>query len=140
MSNETVGETLSSWHDLKRSLADNSGDLPHLETHGNLLGDLLTQAQDLTAQQAALTASKQEISKRLQGIITEGRKLATFLRVGVRQHYGNRAEKLVEFGLQPLRSRRRTAKTESPTPGTPSPAPGTAPAPSSPTPKTDPTR
>lgn len=29
----------------------------------------------------------------------EGRKLSAFLKAGVRQHYGNRAEKLVEFGL-----------------------------------------
>lgn len=132
MANETSGETLSGWQDLGLSLAANSGDLPHLETHRNLLGDMLKQARDLITQQAALTASKQEASKQLQALLAEGRKVANFLRVGVRQHYGNRAEKLVEFGQQPFRGRRRTAKTAPPTPETPTPAPGTAPAPSVP--------
>jgi hypothetical protein len=54
----------------------------------------------------------------------EGRKLATYLRVGVKQNYGNRSEKLVEFGLRPLRTRRKSSATPPP-PATPTPtAPG----------------
>lgn len=105
---ETIGETLSGWQDLTSSLTNNTSEVPHLESHRTRLADLLKQAQDLTTQQAALMASKQETSKKLQKILDEGRKLATFLRVGVRQHYGTRAEKLVEFGLRPFRSRRRS--------------------------------
>ena len=47
-------------------------------------------------------------------LLEEGLKLATFLRVGVRQHYGNRSEKLVEFGFQPFRSRRVPPPPEPP--------------------------
>jgi len=38
--------------------------------------------------------------------------LSAFLDAGVKQHYGNRAEKLAEFGLQPLRRRPRAQQTE----------------------------
>ena len=36
-----------------------------------------------------MAASKQEASQRLKTLIADGRKLATFLRGGVRQQYGN---------------------------------------------------
>jgi len=65
MANETLGQTLSSWQELTTSLATNSAELPHLEAHRVRLADLLKQAQELGMQQAALTASKQEISKQL---------------------------------------------------------------------------
>lgn len=69
-------------------------------------------------------ATKQETTKRLRTLLAEGRKLATFLRAGVKQRYGNRAEKLVEFGLAPLRPKVRTPDaTKIPvTPPTPNPA------------------
>lgn len=37
--------------------------------------------------------------------LVQGRKLATVLRTSVREHYGNRNQKIAEFGLQPLRLR-----------------------------------
>jgi len=68
---------------------------------------VLTELKDLTAQQASLTAAKQEVSKRLGALNDAGQKLLTFMDVGVRQHYGTRSEKLVEFGQQPFRSQPR---------------------------------
>lgn len=58
----------------------------------------------------------------------EGRKLANFLRNGVRQHFGNRAEKLTEFDLKPLRTRaRKPAVGPEVKPPTPTPPPTTTP-------------
>ena len=71
------------------------------------LDALLNQAKELRAQQASLTASKQEVSKRLAEVLREAQFLTTFLDAGIREHYGNRSEKLVEFGLQPFRSQPR---------------------------------
>jgi hypothetical protein len=121
------GIAQSSWQNLSTALTANATDLPHLEGHRVQLADNLGKSEDLTHQQAALTASKQEISKQLAALMVEGKKLATFLRVGVKQHYGNRSEKLVEFGLQPLRTRRQKAGTQPPaaTPTAPSATPGT---------------
>lgn len=103
----TTGQTLSGWQELTSSLSANSADVPHLEGHRTHLADLLKQAQDLTTQQAALTANKQEVTKKLQEIMDEGKKVASFLRAGVRQRYGRRAEKLIELGLRPFRGLRR---------------------------------
>lgn len=114
MARETYGETLTGWQELAASLEANTGDFPHLEAQRLRLAELLRQAQILGNQQAALTASKQEVSKQLLAVIDEGRKLATFLRVGIRQRYGTRAEKLIEFGLRPFRGRRRATETEPP--------------------------
>ena len=89
------------------ALAANSADLPQMEVPRQNVEAMITEMKDLTAQQASLTAAKQDVSKRLATLNSDGLKLSTFVDVGVRQHYGNRSEKLVEFGQQPLRSQPR---------------------------------
>lgn len=131
------GITQNSWQFLSTSLAANARDLPHLEAHRVELADTLAKSEDLTTQLATLTASKQDISKQLAALMDNGRKLATFLRVGVKQSYGNRSEKLVEFGLQPLRTRRKLATT--PPADTPPPTTTPTPAPTAPGTTTSPT-
>lgn len=101
------GVTLNGWERLLASLEANARDFPQLETYRATLLAMLVQVREISAQQTAMAASKQEATQRLQAMLGDGRKLATFLRNGVRQQYGNRAEKLVEFDLQPLRSRPR---------------------------------
>ena len=113
-SRKTYADVVTGWVSLTAGLTANSVNLPHLETHRQELLQLLAEAQALNAQQAAQTAAKQETTKELQVVLEEGLKLATFLRVGVRQHYGNRSEKLVEFGLQPFRGRRVPPPPEPP--------------------------
>jgi hypothetical protein len=62
--------------------------------------------KELAALQASLAAAKQEASKRIAELMSEGQKLMAFLDSGIKQHYGNRSEKLVEFGLQPSAANR----------------------------------
>ena len=90
-----------------KALAANSVELPQLEVSRGKLDGLLGEVKDLTAQQASLTASKQEVSKRLAELMRNGEILQGFLDAGVKEHYGNRSEKLVEFGLQPFRPQPR---------------------------------
>lgn len=68
---------------------------------------LVSEAQAIAQQQAALVASKQEASKQLQALLTEGLRVATGLERLLLEFYGLRAEKLAELGLQPFRGRRR---------------------------------
>ena len=89
------------------ALAANVTELGHLEVPRQQALVLLTEMRDLSAQQASLTAAKQEVSKRLVALNDAGQKLLTLIDVGVRQHYGTRSEKLVEFGRQPFRSQPR---------------------------------
>jgi hypothetical protein len=102
----TYAEIVAGWRDLTSGLTTNEPDLTHLNAHRQLLLALMEQSTDLTAQQAVHTAAKQDVSRQIQDLLDQGQKLATYLRVGVKQHYGNRNEKLVEFGLQPFRGRR----------------------------------
>jgi hypothetical protein len=124
MARENQAETLDGWERLTTSMAANAAQFPNLEEERTGLVRILTQARELTVEQAALTASKQDVSKRLETLLAEGRKLATFLRVGVKQKLGNRSEKIVEFGLQPFRSRSRRA-SPTPPPETKAPAAST---------------
>lgn len=118
------GATLNSWETLLARLEANGGDFPQLETYRQQLAATLSQARQTTVEQAAMAASKQEASKRLKAALADGRKLATFLRNAVRQRYGDRAEKLVEFDLQPFRGRPRKApEGEGKSPATPPPTP-----------------
>jgi len=98
------------------ALAANATELPHLEGVRLKFDANLTEAQEAAKQQAAFTASKQEASKRLAKLVTEGQRMANGLRTLLKEHYGIRAEKLAEFNLQPFRGRAVTAKTKPPAP------------------------
>ena len=102
---------------LTASLAANATDLTHLDGIRVRLEKILADAHEVAKQQAALTASKQEATKRLKGLITEGARIATGVDKLLKEHYGLRAEKLAEFGLKPFRGRKvKTAEgTETPT-------------------------
>lgn len=98
------------WQWLITTMKANASDLGHLESKWAKLDALLTQSVEINKQQAALIASKQDLSKQLQDVMGEGQRLATMLRVSIKEHYGIRSEKLAEFGVQPFRGRLRKAK------------------------------
>ncbi|HEX3526986.1 MAG TPA: hypothetical protein VH988_07960 [Thermoanaerobaculia bacterium] len=103
---QSYSEMLGIWQRLLAALLANAADLGHLETSRAKLAALFSKATDITTQQAALKASKQESSQQIKQIATDGRRLATLLRSGVKEHYGPKAEKLTEFGVQPFRGRK----------------------------------
>lgn len=101
---------LGSWQRLLTTLLANIGALAHMEVPRAKLEGLLLRGLEIAKQQAALTASKQELSKELQGIIDDGERTATALRVLLKEHYGPRSERLAEFGIRPFRGRTRKEK------------------------------
>ncbi|HVR97910.1 MAG TPA: hypothetical protein VMW27_14930 [Thermoanaerobaculia bacterium] len=120
MSRKTrLGEIRTDWEQITARLEAHAEDLPHLEKQRGMLQGLLAEFRSLTNQQDQFKSQKQQVSKRLQEVVEEGQKLSTFLRAGIRQHYGNRSEKLVEFGVQPFRGRQRELKAK---PAKPAPA------------------
>lgn len=114
MSRENQAETLDGWERLAVPLTANAAQFPNLEEDRLQFMQIIARVRELITQQAALTASKQDVSKQLEALVVDGRKLATLLRTALRQKLGNRSEKLLEFGLQPLRSRSRKQKTGPP--------------------------
>ncbi len=106
--------TLGDLQRFKESLSANVDKLTGYEGGRLKFDSLVTQAHGLTQQQAALTAAKQDSSKKLQDVLSEAQQLATVLRFALKALFGRDSEKLVEFGLQPFRGRTRKAKPETP--------------------------
>jgi hypothetical protein len=102
----------------------NKEELPHLEPFRLKLGGILTSVLEVSQEQFALKARKQETSKRLRNLFTEGQRLANVVRAAVKEHYGVREEKVAEFGVQPFRGRKSKAAPEKPAPPAPQPAAG----------------
>lgn len=112
------------WLQLNTSVVSNIVDLDHLEGTRQKFELVLGKMGDILKQQAALSASKQEMSKQLKDLFAEGQRLATVLRKSVTVHYGPRAEKLTEFKIPPFRGRTRKVKPEEPAlPEAPQPRP-----------------
>lgn len=118
----TIQGRLGSLLRLLATLELNRQELQHLEPSIARFVVLLTQAQEAADRQATHTAAKQEASQQFQTLLGEGERMATVLRLGVKQHFGIRAEKLTEFGLKPFRRRVRKAP-ETPQPPAPVPPP-----------------
>ena len=102
--------TVGGWQTLLVPLKANSEAFPHLDAPRSKFETLVARAMELNSQQATLQAAKQEVSQQLRALLPEGRRLAAFLRSGVREHFGPRSEKLAEFNLQPFRGRTRKPK------------------------------
>ncbi|MFY9824031.1 MAG: hypothetical protein WAM82_21815 [Thermoanaerobaculia bacterium] len=117
---------INRWEKLLTALLANIAELPHLEAPRGKLQGLLEQVRLLLTQQDVHTASKQQVSQQLKVALADGKKLATFLRTGIKEHFGNRSEKLVEFSIQPFRRKKPDLAAVKPT--TEPPTTGTTPA------------
>jgi paraquat-inducible protein B len=122
------GTTLNGWQRLLTSMEANPQDFQQLEAYRAQLQTKLDAARQAATEQAAMAAAKQDATKRLNDLLVEGRKLVTFLRGGVKQRYGDKSEKLVEFDLAPARPKAKssTDATKPPAPPPPTPHPTTA--------------
>ncbi len=116
MSERTYAGKLGALARFIAALLANAAELTHLEGLRVRIEAILAEAQGVVREHAALVASKQEASKRIRTLLTEGERLATAAGKILQQHYGLRSEKLAEFHLQPFRGRK--AKTP-PDPATP---------------------
>lgn len=101
------GEQFQEWRTVANGTAANALDLPGTEVQRVSLEGVIDEVDKLLAEQAVLRASKQAASQRLRVLINQGGKLSTVLRAIVKQRYGHGSDKLVEFGIKPLRSRPR---------------------------------
>ena len=113
MSKETTyAGKLGDWRRLLTAVLANLAQLPDLQGIISRFETLLERAHDVAQQQAAQTADKQETTKQLQALISEGDRLVTVLRKSLQSYYGPGSEKLVAFGLKPFRSRKPATEPE----------------------------
>jgi hypothetical protein len=91
---------------------------------------VIVEVDKILVDQGAFQASKQLSTQRLKTLVDKGNKLSNVLKARVKQHYGSGSDKLVEFGIQPFRTRPKpiVEPPTVPTPpeaGTPAPTPNT---------------
>jgi hypothetical protein len=111
---------LGEWQSLIGTVEANLDEIPQLEPFVEKLSSIAEEVLEVNQRQGALRASKQEASKRKRKLALEGQRLATLMRQALKEHFGPRAEKLAEFGLQPFRSRFGDSEEE---PEAPAPEP-----------------
>lgn len=126
------GDRFKVWRTTAASAAANDSDLPQAKLLRVSLDDVIVEVDKIMVEQSAFRASKQLATQRLQTLIDKGDKLTTLLKGVIKQHYGSGNDKLVEFGIQPFRTRPKPTVEPStvPTPsetGTPVPASSTLP-------------
>src|ERR1700712_886501 len=87
--NQTVYTMMiGDWQRLLATLEAHVTEVPQLEPFRAKLGTLVSQALDASKQQADLKASKQAASKQLQQLASAGRKVASVVRLALKEHYG----------------------------------------------------
>jgi hypothetical protein len=121
------GEQVKEWRAVATAMAANAAGLPGVAVQLAALLGVIDEVDKLLAEQATLRASKQVATQRLKTLFNQGGKLSTVLKAIARQHYGHGNDKLVEFGIQPLRSRPKPTVVP-PTPPPPAGPPVSLPA------------
>jgi hypothetical protein len=121
---------LNGWEQVAAAQEANAAVIPHMEAPLAKLRVLIEQAQSLTNEHHALTASKQDVSKDLQKTIRQGQKLVDLMRTAAVEQFGAESEKLVAWGVQPFRGRAKKAVTKPPANPTAKAPDSSSPAPS----------
>lgn len=101
----------------------NAADLAQLEANRSRLAAALEGAREASIRQAASKAQCQQATRDLEGFLKDLKEQITRMRNGVRNQYGLKSEKLVEFNLQPRRKPQRSKEKEPEPAPTPTPAP-----------------
>lgn len=118
MPKNSYADVLKNGEQLVVTVRANTADLQNLTGFTTQLEVLLPRVREALVIQATAQASFQQATRNLEALVKETREMMTRLRAGVKSTYGYRSEKLVEFGLKPLRKRPRLNTAKRP----PSPA------------------
>jgi hypothetical protein len=103
---------LNAWQHRLNALEANINELQHLDSRRLKLQEIHKAAVAVFQDQSAATAAKQDASRRLEVLLSEGQAVMTFLSAGIREHYGKDSEMLAAFKLQPFRGRRTSADSK----------------------------
>lgn len=85
-------------------------EIPHIESAHAQLSGMVSEVQGLIMERSVHEARAQEVSRRIEGSLEAGSRIATFMRLGLRLHYGPDNERLTAFRIKPSRSRKRPRK------------------------------
>ncbi len=110
----SFADVVLDWESLLIATEQHALDIPEAERHRAALTEHLVFTRQLKAAQDSAIASKQQATQDLQAAVVKGRELAIRVRGAVRAALGPKSERLVQFGITPIRKRRRAAAAEGP--------------------------
>jgi hypothetical protein len=103
--------TVADWERLADSVPPElAAEVPALAYTQTKLREMHREILALFHEQDALEARRQEVTRRINELLEEGRKVATFQRSVLKEHHGDRSEKLIQHGIKPFRGRKRPAR------------------------------
>jgi hypothetical protein len=131
MPKSSLADFVTDWEKLLKNVTDTSAELPNMDVYKNALDQLLGSAKDGLALAAARVGIKQQETQDRQTLMKQGKEAASKLRSAIKAHFGLKSERLLQYGIQPIRNRpkKNASVKEKPTPETPASA-----SPSEPTP------
>jgi len=93
---------------------ENLANLPDVTAELRALKDVIVDIKALKVRQESLTAGKQEATQDLHTALANGQDIAQRLRDAAKFKIGRRSERLVQFRVAPLRTKRRRDAAEPP--------------------------
>jgi hypothetical protein len=112
----SFADFITDWERLLTAVTNNEANLPDLGLQKVSLEDILQEAKTVSTRQDASRSQLAIDSKRRREIVFEGRAAASRLRAALKGVLGGHNEKLVEFGLRPIRRRRSIPLVDPPLP------------------------
>lgn len=110
----TLNDTVMDLEQLHTAITKNPDLVPSTEKYRGPLETALASIRTLLWAQKTLIADKQKVTQELRAAVQEGRNLAINVRSIAKGEVGSRSEKLVEFGIAPLRPRKKRKPPQGP--------------------------
>jgi hypothetical protein len=128
MPKASLADFVTDWETLLKNVSDAAAELPNMDVYKGTLEQLLAKAMDGIALSHARRGLKQQETKERKELMAQGKDAAAQLRAAVKAHFGPRSERLLQFGMTPIRKRKKAPvqAVKEPTPAHP-PAPAPTP-------------
>lgn len=106
-----IAETMGELHRFAHTITpETTAGHAFLEYAHAKLTRFLEEIDRLTVERDFHAARKQEATRQRNQLLADGSRLATAMRVTLKDHLGPDNERLAEFGIQPFRGRKRAKK------------------------------
>ena len=119
MATGSFGESLNSMEQLAANAEPRVAAHPLLQDIHTELRNAITEVRDVKTRQLEAQATAQGVTKEVVAALTRARDLAARLRAGFTTLFGKHDERLVEFGIKPIRRKPRKGPIEAPVEDTP---------------------
>lgn len=117
-----LGKQLRDWDGLIGACGLNPSQLTGIEPLVEVLANFLVLARDLKLDQENLNGQRKNRTQRLDQAVQDGQEAARHVRNFIKIRLGSHSEQLTQFGITPIRTRRRRPRQpEQPSPPEPQP-------------------